>query len=88
MSPAFDINPVASGNGLKLNISENDNSQDLELAREVAPFFRVTSDRVDEIIKEITQVIQDWRNEATSLGISTKEQEQMTRAFRIADNKK
>ena len=31
LSPAYDVNPVASGEGLKLNISETDNSQDLAL---------------------------------------------------------
>ena len=39
LSPAFDINPVADGHGLKLNISETDNSQDLALVKEVAQYF-------------------------------------------------
>ncbi len=41
LSPAYDINPVATGNGLSLNISRDDNSQDLDLARSIAPIFRV-----------------------------------------------
>jgi len=86
LSPAFDVNPVALGDGLKLNISESDNSQDLELAKEVAEFFRIKHGRADEIIKEVTHSVKHWRHEATSLGILAKEQEQMARAFRIADN--
>ncbi len=31
LSPAYDINPVATGGGLALNISKEDNSQDLDL---------------------------------------------------------
>ena len=41
LSPAYDINPVSIGDGLKLNISESDNSQDLSLALEVAEYFRL-----------------------------------------------
>lgn len=84
LSPAFDINPVASGDGLKLNISESDNAQDLDLAREVAGYFRIKSDRADKIIQEVIAAVKGWRDEATSLGISSREQDHMTRAFRIA----
>lgn len=83
LSPAFDINPVVSGDGLKLNISESDNSQDLELAKEVAEYFRVTSDGANKIIQEIIAVVKGWRREATLLGISIKEQERMAGAFRV-----
>jgi len=85
LAPAYDMNPVANGNGLKLNISETDNSQDLELAKDVAQFFRIKLDRASEIIQEITFVVKDWRKEANSLGISPSEQERMARAFRICN---
>ncbi|MGC3948009.1 MAG: HipA domain-containing protein [Chryseolinea sp.] len=39
LSPAYDINSVQSATGLCLNISENDNSLDFELAMEVAKYF-------------------------------------------------
>jgi serine/threonine-protein kinase HipA len=83
LSPAFDINPVARGDGLKLNISDKDNSQDLNLAKEVADFFRVKPDKADVIIREVVKAVKGWRKEATALGISSKEQNQMERAFRI-----
>jgi len=86
LSPAFDINPVASGDGLKLNISESDNAQDLELAREVSEFFRIKSDSATTIIEDIIKVVKDWRGEATFLGITKQEQNSMAPAFRIADN--
>ena len=83
LSPAFDINPVASGNGLKLNISESDNSQDLDLAIEVSEYFRVKSDKAAEIIQEVVKVVKNWRKEASYLGISEKEQDKMEQAFRV-----
>lgn len=83
LSPAFDINPVATGDGLKLNISESDNSQDLELAREVATYFRIDSDRANEIIAEVISATQHWQDEARALKISQSEQEKMARAFRV-----
>lgn len=88
LSPAYDINPVAEGNGLKLNISETDNSQDLALAQEVSEYFRVNPKRSNEIINEIVKVVKGWRKEATSLGISRREQDYMRNAFRVAETTK
>lgn len=85
LSPAFDINPVATGHGLKLNISESDNAQDLMLAKEVAAYFRIKPGQADEIINEVIRAVKDWHNVATSLGLSAKEQASMADAFRIAD---
>ncbi len=85
LSPAFDINPVSMGDGLKLNISETDNSQDLLLAKEVAKYFRINKNQADEIIREIVSVVKGWRKTAKRIGISNKEQDRMARAFRIAE---
>lgn len=67
LSPAFDINPVASANALKLNISESDNSQDLELAKDVAEYFRIKPDRANTIIHEVVKGTRTWRKEASLL---------------------
>jgi hypothetical protein len=40
LAPAHDMNPVETGDGLKLNVSEADNSQSLDLALSVAQLFR------------------------------------------------
>lgn len=85
LSPAFDINPVASGNGLKLNISETDNSQDLMLAKEVAEYFRIKPNAANKIIDHITDVVKNWRKIASTLGISMQEQNRMARAFRLSE---
>ena len=86
LSPAFDINPVASGEGLKLNISEIDNSQDLQLAKNVADYFRVKADKADKIIREVVDAVKMWRKEAAKLGLSAQEQAQMERAFRASSS--
>lgn len=85
LSPAFDINPVASGDGLKLNISESDNSQDLSLVKEVAEYFRVDPNKADKIIQQVLTAVKRWREEANYMGISLKEQNRMSQAFRIVD---
>jgi serine/threonine-protein kinase HipA len=83
LAPAYDMNPVVNGNGLKLNISENDNSQDLSLAKEVAEYFRVKPARANKIIDEVIKAVKDWPKEASALGLSVKEQESMKGAFRL-----
>lgn len=87
LSPAFDINPNPSGDGLKLNISESDNSQDVQLVKEVAEYFRINPSRANKIIREIFTEIANWRKVASTLGISTREQNQMRDAFRVAEKK-
>lgn len=83
LSPAYDINPIQTSAGLSLNISENDNSLDLDLAMEVAKFFRLDDNRAQEIIREVTDVVKDWRLVAKKYGISSAECELKARAFRF-----
>ncbi|WP_421753640.1 HipA domain-containing protein [Croceimicrobium sp.] len=51
LSPAYDINPVETGAGLSLNISDNDNALDFDLAIEVAKFFRLDEERAHKIME-------------------------------------
>lgn len=81
LSAAYDLNPVPHGDGLKLNITEHDNALDLELAREVAGFFRVKLGEADEIIAQCAEVVGHWREVAVGVGISSREQEYMAGAF-------
>lgn len=85
MSPAYDINPVENGSGLKLNISENDNSLDINLAMEVREFFRLEEDRAKEIITEVKSAVRNWRDIATKYGISRSDQELKAIAFQKAE---
>jgi serine/threonine-protein kinase HipA len=81
LSPAYDINPVERGTGLKLNISENDNALDLNLALEVSIYFRLENDEAVNIINEVKSAVSNWRLIANKLGISRAEQELKSRAF-------
>jgi len=81
LAPAYDMNPVASGDGLSLNVSETDNSQDLELAVYVAKHFRVKPSRANEIIARVRESVGEWRAEAKRAHISRSEQDRMARAF-------
>jgi serine/threonine-protein kinase HipA len=85
LSPAYDINPVETGTGLKLNISENDNALDLGLALEVCAYFRVKEQRALEIINEVKSVVKNWRNIAAKYNIPRAEQELKSSAFRQAE---
>ena len=81
LSPAYDINPVETGTGLKLNISENDNALNLDLALEVLPYFRLEDEEAFDIITEVTNAVSNWRGIANKLGISRADQELKANAF-------
>lgn len=85
LSPAYDINPVETGTGLKLNISEHDNTLDIELAMEVHEYFRLNKERAKEIICEIKDSVQNWRSIAKNYGIAKAEQELKALAFSRAE---
>lgn len=82
LSPAYDMNPSETGSGLKLNISKDDNSQDLELAVDVAKFFRIKKPRALEIISEVVTAVKSWKNVAKELDLPEKEISRMKDAFR------
>lgn len=85
LSDAYDMNPVPIDDGLKLNISEADNALDLELAREVAAYFRVKPTEADAIIEAFKAVVHQWRVLASRLPPSHYEQERMALALRLAE---
>jgi serine/threonine-protein kinase HipA len=81
LSPAYDINPVEKASGLSLNISEKDNALDLNLALEVASYFRLSEKRANEIVTVVKKSVDHWRTFAEKYGISKMEREIMARAF-------
>lgn len=81
LSPAYDINPNEYGKGLSLNITDADNSLDLNLAMEVAGYFRLSDDKASQIIEQVAAVVKDWRKVAADYKISNAEQERMSAAF-------
>jgi hypothetical protein len=73
------------GAGLKLNISETDNAQEIELALSVASVFRVRTTRAHEIVTTVTDAVRAWRSVATARGVPRTAQNRMQRAFRVAE---
>ena len=84
ISDAYDMNPTPESQGLKLNVSEADNAMDLDLARSVAPYFRVSKKLADEIVARSQAVVKQWPKIADGLKIRAREQEVMAAAFRLA----
>lgn len=73
------------GQGLSLNINEHDNTLDMRLALEVAPYFGLTSAVAQTEIEKIHSIVSQWEHIARQLHISREEQERMRPAFKIKD---
>ncbi len=82
LAPAFDINPSESGNGLTLNISKDDNSQNLELVMDVSPCFRLKPQEAKKILNEVVTAVRKWKTVASKY-VLAKEFSRMEQAFRI-----
>ena len=81
LSPAYDINPNPRGNGLTLNVSEDDNSLDPELALSAAIHFRLKPKESEAILNRIRTEITGWAAIASKYGLSRREQETIAPAF-------
>ena len=66
---------------MSLNISENDNSLDLNLALDVAEYFRLKGSRANEIIETVKKTVNNWQVLVKKIGLSKEEQELMSSAF-------
>ncbi len=81
LSPAFDINPNETGAGLKLNIDEADNSLDIDLVMNTAPYYLLSSKRAEEIKEEVTKAVSQWRKVAAKYKIPPSEIGRKAKAF-------
>ncbi len=86
LSPAYDMNPVATAGGLALNISKENNRQDIDLVVSVAPYFRVSEERANQIVLEVMSTVTAWIDIANKLSIPAHEVNLMKGAFDLADN--
>ena len=83
LSPAYDINPIPNSAGLHLNISEDSNALDLDLAQDIANKFRVNKIQSESIIEKITESVSHWHEEAKKINIPRSEILQMESAFHV-----
>ena len=66
-----------------MNIDSEDNSQNLELALSVAPYFRLEQKKAQLIIDQILEVVSNWQILAKKKGISRAEIERMGGCFKF-----
>ncbi len=81
LSPAYDINPVETGTGLKINISEDDNALAIDLAMEVNEYFRLDQEQASDIVTHVKKAVSKWQVVATKYGISKAGQALKAAAF-------
>lgn len=82
LSPAYDLNPQADGSGLALNISMEDNSLDIDLALDVAQYFRLEKREAGAIANRMCQLVSgSWESIAKGYGLNRGQIELMRPAF-------
>ncbi|MFU8779011.1 MAG: type II toxin-antitoxin system HipA family toxin [Roseovarius sp.] len=83
LAPAFDINPFPDRyRELKTWISERvgpDSS--LDALRSEAPYFRLTPERSEAILREVIQAVSGWRETGVRLGMTSVELDEFSAAF-------
>ncbi|EWY37373.1 phosphatidylinositol kinase [Skermanella stibiiresistens SB22] len=84
LSPAYDLNPVpvdVKAHILSTNISLDDGTCSVELARENAAYFGLALSDADTIIREVASTTSEWRAVAASLGVKPSEIDRMETSF-------
>ena len=82
LSPLYDVNPNPSGEMLSLNVSEESNLIDIDLAVETARFYGIAKDKAKTIAADICDTVsKNWERLAKNCGISRGNIELMRPAF-------
>lgn len=84
LSPLYDVNPVPYGDTLSLNVSMDDNSISIDLAKEVAKYFNIDSGKAEKKSEEIISTVgEKWMTYAEKYGLSRSACEYMRPAFEL-----
>lgn len=73
LSPAYDLNatPVdMKPRVLSGAVKEDDPTADLDVALSVCPYFDLSANRAESIVKEVQNAVSKWRKVASTLGLS------------------
>lgn len=82
LSPLFDVNPVPYGDELSLNVNEDDNRIDIELAVQTAVLFGIGKSDAQAYAAQLLETVRDnWDKIAAKYGLSRREIEEMKPAF-------
>lgn len=83
LSPLYDVNPVPYGDELLLNVDEEDNRIDIDLAIQTAMRFGIHESDAEKYAKEILDVIRNnWNRLASEYRLSRRQMEEMKPTFR------
>ncbi len=84
LAPLYDVNPDPAGNRLSLNVSEYDNTIDLDLALGVADYFGLSPQEAEQEAAEICKTVSShWERLAQQNGLSRGAMEYMRPAFSL-----
>ncbi len=82
LSPLYDVNPIPYGDELSLNVDEEDNSINIDLAIQTAVRFGISETDATTYAKDILTIVKEnWEKRATALGLSRRLIEEMRPAF-------
>ena len=82
LSPLYDVNPIPYGDELSLNVDEEDNSINIDLAIEASVRFGISETDATTYAKNILSVVKEnWEKRATALELSRRLIEEMRPAF-------
>lgn len=82
LSPLFDVNPVPYGDELSLNVNEDDNRIDIELAVQTAVLFGIGRSDAQAYAAQLLETVREnWNKIAAKYGLSRREIEEMKPAF-------
>lgn len=71
------LTKIAYGEGSHLNFDAHDNSLDLDLAKSVAGYSRLSEQQADVIIKRVLVAVSGWQQCAKKYKIRKAEQDRM-----------
>lgn len=82
LSPLYDVNPVPYGDELSLNVDEEDNSINIDLAIQTAVRFGISEKDATTYAKDILTIVKEnWEKRTIVCGLSRRLIEEMRPAF-------
>jgi serine/threonine-protein kinase HipA len=91
LAPAYDLNPVAAETKprvLSTNIALDDGTASLDLAFEVADYFKISAEGARSIVGQVGKAVARWDEDAGELRIRKTDRERMASAFNHDDLQK
>ena len=86
LSPLFDVNPVSYGNELSLNVNENNNEININLAIDSAKYYGISKEIAELEAKNILSIVKNnWESLAIKYGLTRKQIQNMKQAFSLCE---